>query len=287
MADEIIQIQDLHHTYLPGTPLETVALRGAGLRVSEGEMIGIIGPAGAGKSTLLQHFNGLLRPRERGRVIVEGRDLADPTVDVRRLRQRVGLVFQHPERQLFEQLVGDDIAYGPKQMRLDRPAVRERVQWAMRAVGLDFETFVDRPTAALSGGERRKVALAGVLALRPRVLALDEATTGLDPLAREELLDQLRRLNREEGMSVILVSTEMDEVAALAGRVYVMHEGRTVMEGPAREIFARGQELRALGLGQPTTAAVLSALRERGHDVNPYALDLPAAGEEICRILPG
>ena len=285
MPDYVIQIRDLHYTYLAGTPLETTALQGARLEIMPGEIIGVIGRTGAGKSTLLQHCNGLLRPTMKGVVIVDGRDLADSDIDIRRLRQSVGLVFQHPERQIFEQLVGDDIAYGPRQMGLGRPAIRERVQWAMRMVGLDFETFVDRPTSALSGGERRKVALAGVLALRPRVLVLDESTTGLDPLAREDLLNQLRRLNREEGMTLIIVSSEMDEVAALAGRVYVMAEGRTVAEGPAADIFARSVDLRSWGLEQPTNAAVLSELRERGYHVDARAISMASAGDEICKIL--
>jgi len=192
---EVIAIEDLHFTYLRGTPMEAVALRGANLRVRQGEIVGVVGRSGAGKSTLLQHCNGLLRPAQRGVVCIDGHDTADPAIDIRRLRQTVGLVFQRPEQQIFERLVGDDIAYGPRQMGLDRPAIRERVEWAMRMVGLDFDAFVDRPTTALSGGERRRVALAGVLALRPAVLALDESTAGLDPLARAELLDWLREIN--------------------------------------------------------------------------------------------
>jgi len=286
MPHQIIRIRDLHHTYLAGTPLETISLRGASLEVEPGEIVGIIGPAGAGKSTLLQHCNGLLRPRAAGVVEVDGQDLAEAHTDLRRIRQTVGLVFQHPEKQLFEQLVGDDIAYGPKQMGLPRPAVRERVQWAMGAVGLNFDLFVDRRTQALSGGERRKVALAGVLALRPRLLALDEATTGLDPQAREELLCQLRQLNRDDGTAIILVSSEMNEIAALAGRVVVMVDGTTVANEPASDIFSRRADLQSWGLQQPTNAAVLSQLRERGHDVDPRAIGMDAAREEICKILP-
>ena len=286
MADPVVHIHDLHHTYLAGTPMEAVALRGASLEIMPGEIVGIIGPAGAGKSTLLQYCNGLLRPRRAGAVVIDGRDLADQHIDMRQIRQTVGLVFQHPEKQLFEQLVGDDIAYGPKQMGLARPAVRERVQWAMQSVGLDFERFVDRPTQALSGGERRKVALAGVLALRPRLLMLDEATSGLDPLARQELLELLRRLNGSHGLSIALVSSEMNEVAELASRVYVMVDGQTVARGPAAEVFARRADLRTWGLEQPTNAAVLSELRERGYDVDPRAMGLNAAREELCKILP-
>ena len=285
-GEPLIAVNDLHYTYLPGTPLETVALRGAQLIVLPGEIIGVIGRAGAGKSTLLQHLNGLLRPAQRGCVMVAGRDLAEPATDLRWLRQTVGLVLQRPEKQLFERLVGDDIAYGPRQMGLSRPEIRQRVIDAMRAVGLDFERFVDRPIAALSGGERRKVALAGVLALRPRVLVLDEATAGLDPLARQEFWEQMRRMNAEEGLTLILVSSEMEEVAALAQRVYVMAEGRTVAEGAPADLFADEDALRAWGLGQPATSATLSALRRRGYAVNPRALNLADAVEELCKILP-
>jgi energy-coupling factor transport system ATP-binding protein len=285
MTEPLIAIRDLHYTYLPGTPLQAVALRGASMEVYAGEIVGLIGPAGAGKSTLLQHCNGLLRPTEPGHVIVDGQDLADPTVDLRRLRQMVGIVFQHPERQLFETLVGDDIAFGPRQLGMSRAEIRRRVEWAMRVVGLDFDTFVDRPTAALSGGERRKVAIAGVLALRPRVLILDEASAGLDPLTREEWQEQVRRLNADEGMTVIVVSSDMEEIAALAGRVYVMAEGRMVDEGTPAEVFAHTDLLNSLGLGQPVTSWVLGELRRRGYDVDLYAIRLEETVEELCRIL--
>ncbi len=285
MAEPLIMIRDLHFTYLAGTPLEAVALRGASMDVYAGEIVGLIGPAGAGKSTLLQHCNGLLRPSEPGHVIVDGQDLADAAVDLRRLRQMVGIVFQHPERQLFETLVGDDIAFGPRQVGLPREEIRRRVEWAMAKVGLDFEAFVDRPTAALSGGERRKVAIAGVLALRPRVLILDEASVGLDPLTREEWIEQVRRLNGEEGMTVILVSSDMEEIAALAQRVYVMAEGRMAAQGTPAEVFAQVELLESLGLAQPATPWILHALRRRGHDVNPHVIGFAEAVEELCRIL--
>jgi len=286
MAEPFLTIHDLHYTYLAGTPLETVALRGAHLTIHAGEIVGLIGRGGAGKSTLAQHTNGLLRPAQRGHVLVDGQDLADAGLDLRRLRQTVGLVFQRPEKQVFERLVGDDIAYGPRQMGLERPEIRRRVQWAMRAVGLDFETFVDRPTSALSGGERRKVALAGILALRPRLLVLDEATAGLDPLTRQETLEQLQRMNQEDGLTILFISSEMEEIAALAGRVYVMSEGRTVLEGPTADVFAQDEALAGWGLGQPATSATLSTLRRRGFDVNPRAMTQAQAVEELCKILP-
>lgn len=285
MVEPLIGIRDLHFTYLAGTPLEAVALRGVFMDVYAGEIVGLIGPAGAGKSTLLQHCNGLLRPSNPGHVIIAGQDLADASIDLRRLRQMVGIVFQHPERQLFETLVGDDIAFGPRQLGLPREEIRRRVEWAMQMVGLDFATFVDRPTAALSGGERRKVAIAGVLALRPKGLILDEASAGLDPLTREEWLEQVRRLNAQEGMTVIVVSSDMEEIATLARRVYVMAAGRIVAQGTPAEVFAQVELLESLGLAQPTTSWVLHTLRRRGYDLNPYAIRFEQTVEELCRIL--
>jgi energy-coupling factor transport system ATP-binding protein len=246
-----IQLNDLHHVYLRGTPLEVTALRGVSLEVYKGESVGIIGRTGSGKSTVVQHFNGLIRPRERGKVLVDGQDMSDPRVDVRRIRQRIGLVFQYPEQQLFESLVGDDIAFGPKKLGMERAERRERVKWAMEVVGLDFEAFKDRHTFSLSGGEMRKVALAGVLALQPEVLILDESTSGLDPRSRREFLDRLLALHRDRRLTLVFVSPSMEDVAELVERIYVMDDGRVVMSGTTREVFSQPDRLGQHGLGVP------------------------------------
>ncbi|MCL7453496.1 MAG: energy-coupling factor transporter ATPase [Anaerolineae bacterium] len=284
-AEPLLQVHNLHHAYLRGTPLETVSLRGVGLEVSRGEAVGIIGRAGSGKSTLVQHLNGLLRPREPGRVQVAGHDLSNLGVDVRRIRQKVGLVFQYPEQQLFERLVGDDIAFGLKKLGMPRAQRRERVCWAMTAVGLDFETFKDRYTFSLSGGEMRKAALAGVLALRPEVLILDESTSGLDPRSRRELLDRLLVLNREEGLTLVFVSPSMEDVAELVGRVYVLDDGRVALSGPVREVFAQEVALRRHGLGVPQIGEVAHRLRQRGIAVEGEPLTVAEGVEAIWKTL--
>jgi energy-coupling factor transport system ATP-binding protein len=280
-----IQVNDLHHTYLRGTPLEVTALRGVSLEVGKGESVGIIGRAGSGKSTVVQHLNGLLRPRQSGRVRVDGQDLSDPGVDIRRIRQRIGLVFQYPEQQLFERLVGDDIAFGLKKLGMERPDRRERVRWAMEAVGLDFEAFKDRFTFSLSGGEMRKVALAGVLALQPEVLVLDESTSGLDPRGRRDVLDRLLTLHRDQGLTLVFVSPSMEDMAGLVDRVYVLDEGRVVMEGTTREIFAQPDELRHHGLGVPQITEVAHELIARGLAVHRLPLTVAEGVEEVWRIL--
>ncbi len=281
----IIQVNDLHHRYLRGTPLEVVALKGVTMEIYEGEMVGIIGRSGAGKSTLVQHFNGLIRPRERGKVIVDGEDLADPDIDIRALRQKVGLVFQYPEQQLFERFVGDDIAFGPLKMGLPMEEVRERVREAMEMVGLDFERFKDRYTFTLSGGEMRRAAIAGVLALRPRILILDESTSGVDPRSRKDLLGRIDALHRERGLTVIFVSSSMEDVAELVDRVYVIDDGRTVMSGTTREVFSRPEELIRYGLGVPQVTEIVHELARRGKIPFTTVVNVQEGKEVVWKIL--
>lgn len=285
VGQPVIQVNDLHHVYLRGTPLEVKALNGVTLEVRPGEAVGIIGRSGAGKSTLVQHFNGLIRCRERGRVIVTGHDMADPSVNVRLIRQRVGLVFQHPEQQLFERLVGDDIAFGPKKLGLPPAERRERVRWAMEMVGLDFERFKDRFTFSLSGGERRKVAIAGVLALQPQVLVMDEATTGIDPSGRKEILDRIVGLRKAYGVTLVIVSSNMEEVASLVDRLYVLEDGRTVLSGTPREVFAHPDRLMGYGLGVPAVSAVANDLLKHGVPIPRTPLTVTEAVEDLWRIL--
>lgn len=281
----IVEVNDLHHTYLRGTPLEVTALKGVTMAVHEGEVVGIIGRTGAGKSTVVQHLNGLIRNREPGKVIIDGQDMSDTSLDITTIRQKVGLIFQRPEEQLFERLVGDDIAFGPKKLGMPREERRERVRWAMEMVGLDFDRFKNRFTFSLSGGEMRKTAIAGVLALRPKVLILDESTTGIDPRGRRDLLSRIIGLNREHGITLICVSPNMEEVASMVDRIYVIDGGRTVMNDTTREIFARPVELRRYGLGVPPVSAVASRLAEKGLAMPRTPLTVAEAEEDIWRIL--
>ncbi len=281
----LIQVTDLHHTYLRGTPLEVVALRGVDLEVYRGEAVGIIGRTGSGKSTLVQHLNGLLRPREPGKVWVDGQDLAEPNTDVRSIRQKVGLVFQYPEQQLFERLVGDDIAFGLRKLGLPPEERRERVRWAMEMVGLDFELFKDRFTFSLSGGEMRKVALAGVLALRPEVLILDECISGLDPRSRRDLLERLRRWHRDHGLTLVLVSSNMEDVAELVSRVYVLDAGRVVMSGAVRQVFAQPERLREYGMNVPPVTEMAHQLQARGMAAPEVPLTVAEGVEMVWKIL--
>jgi len=279
-----IEINDLHYRYLRGTPLEVTALKGVDMAIYKGEAVGIIGRTGAGKSTLVQHFNGLIRPREPERVLIGGEDMSNPRLDIRRIRQQVGLVFQDPQQQLFERLVGDDIAYGPKKLGMEREERVERVRWAMEMVGLDFEAFKDRYTFSLSGGEMRKAALAGVLALRPAVLILDESTTGVDPRGRKELIGRLLALHREHGLTLVFVSPNMEEVAELVERIYVMDDGRVVMSGMTREVFSQPGELLSHGLNVPQVTQVAHGLLTRGIGLDRIPVTVEEGVEELWKI---
>jgi len=283
MVSPIIEVRELHHTYMAGTPMARVSLRGISLHVERGEVIAIIGSTGSGKSTLLQHMNGLIRP-QRGEVWVNGEQVGDRRTDLRKIRRTVGLVFQRPGDQLFEQYVGDDVAYGPRLAGMRKPELRERVRWALEQVGLDFEAYRDRLTASLSGGERRRVGLATVLAMRPQVLLLDEPTAGLDPAAHAEFLKRLMQFHAD-GVTIVLATHDMDDVALLASRVYVLDQGRTVLQGTTREVFSHEVQLAEIGLGVPFAVSVTHHLRERGIDVDTDALTLDCAEQAILRVL--
>jgi energy-coupling factor transport system ATP-binding protein len=275
----LIQVRGLSHTYLQGTPLEVQSLRGVDLCVQAGETVGIIGPTGSGKSTLLQHLNGLLRP-QRGQVHVNGISLFDPTVDVRAIRQRIGLLFQNPEDQLFERYAGDDVAFGPRNLGLPADKVRERVRQAMEAVGLPF-AYKDRLITELSQGERRRLAMAGVLALQPQVLVLDEPTAGLDPQGRRGLLHTLSRWRAENGRAMVLATHSMEDIVELATRVYVLVEGRIVLRGSPREVFSNPDILRQHGLNVPSATETMLMLRQRGYPVSTDVL----SNEEAARAI--
>jgi energy-coupling factor transport system ATP-binding protein len=284
MADALIACHEITHVYRRGTPLEAPALRGVSVEIAPGDMVAIIGPTGSGKSTLIQHFNGLLKP-STGTVRVDGQDLWAPRADRRRARQQIGLVFQFPEYQLFEETVRRDVAYGPRNLGLGEATIEERVDEALRQVGLDPGAFGDRSPFTLSGGEMRRVALAGVLAMRPRALVLDEPTAGLDPRARRELMDRIETLHRQ-GLTIVLVTHNMDEVSRLADRVIVMHAGRIAAEGSPRAVFVREDDLHAIGLDLPQAARLMRELRRRGIAVDD-ALTMTQARKAILVAMRG
>jgi energy-coupling factor transport system ATP-binding protein len=281
-GDTIINVEDLEHRYLVGTPLEHQALHKVSLKVQQGSVHGLLGATGSGKSTLIQHLNALLLP-QNGSVQVADYDLNSPDVDVKAVRRHVGLVFQNPENQLFEQYVGDEIAYG---LRLagEKENLREKVRQAMEKVGLDFETFKDRLIFTLSGGERRKVALACTLALEPKILLLDEPTAGLDPVSRRSLMEHLLRLRRQ-GVTLLLSSHQMEDMALLADELTVMEDGDDIMAGGAREVFSQGKRLFDLGLETPAAAAVARMLAERGMPVSQGVLNADDLADEISNAL--
>ena len=261
-----IVIEHLNYVYMAGGPYETKALNDVSLTIRDGEFIGLIGHTGSGKSTLVQHLNGLIMPTS-GRVLVDGMDLADKATDRRAVRQRVGLVFQYPENQLFEETVEKDIAFGPRNLGLDENEIARRVKDAMRRVQLDYGKLHDRSVFELSGGQMRRVAIAGVLAMEPQVLVLDEPCAGLDPRGREEILGLIKKLHEEAGTTIVMVSHSMDDVASLAERVIVMNHGEVVMDGVPRDVFSCGEELRGMGLDVPQAVQLAAKLRERGFDI--------------------
>ncbi len=261
-----MELKNVNYIYNPGTPFESHALKDVNLRVQRGEFIGLIGHTGSGKSTLVQHLNGLMHPTS-GTIIVDGVDITVKKISLVNVRQKVGLVFQYPEHQLFEETVYEDIAFGPKNLELNEAGVEERVREAMHRVGLDFETFKDRSPFELSGGQKRRVAIAGVLAMRPSVLVLDEPTAGLDPYGRDEVLGEIKNLYETTDMTIILVSHSMEDVARLVERILVMDQGQLVMDDTPRAIFKRADELETMGLGVPEITRFMRALKAKGLDV--------------------
>ena len=261
-----IEVRNLTHCYSEGSALRTVALNDVSFRIEDGEFIGIIGHTGSGKSTLVQHLNGLLKPSS-GQVLIDGEDLNGEHVNRRALRQRIGLVFQYPEYQLFEETVAKDIAFGPKNQGLSAEQIAERVRYAMDCVHLDYDKYAERSPFELSGGQMRRVAIAGVLAMRPSVLILDEPTAGLDPRGRDKILTMLEELHARENTTILMVSHSMDDMARLATRLIVMAEGKILASGAPREIFAREDLMVSAGLGVPDASRLCRALREKGLDL--------------------
>lgn len=282
----IIEIKDLVYTYNPGTPFEKKALDEISLDINEGEFIGLIGHTGSGKSTLVQHLNGLMKPTS-GSIIVDGVDITEKKANLRETRQKVGLVFQYPEHQLFEETVFKDIAFGPKNLGLKDDEITNRVKSAMEIVGLDYEDLKDRSPFELSGGQKRRVAIAGVIAMKPKVLILDEPTAGLDPSGRDEILDEIKRLYEKEGITIILVSHSMEDVARLVNRILVMHRGKIAMDDTTREIFKKADELEEIGLGIPQITSFMRSFKAKGHNISDDILTVEEAKEELMKYIRG
>ena len=278
-----IEVSHLTHCYSEGSAFRTVALDDVSFRVDDGEFVGIIGHTGSGKSTLVQHLNGLLKPSS-GRVLIDGEDLNGEHVNRRALRQRIGLVFQYPEYQLFEETVAKDIAFGPKNQGLFADEIAERVRYAMDCVHLDYEKYAERSPFELSGGQMRRVAIAGVLAMRPSVLILDEPTAGLDPRGRDKILTMLEELHAREHVTILMVSHSMDDMARLATRLIVMSEGKIVAEGTPREIFAREDMMTSIGLDVPDAARLCARLRAGGYDLPADLFRPEELKEQLLRL---
>lgn len=262
-----IEVRDLSHTYSAGTPFQHDAVKHMSFSVEKGEFLGIIGHTGSGKSTLIQHLNGLLRPTS-GEILLDGTNIWQDKKTTRESRFRVGLVFQYPEYQLFEETVYRDIAFGPKNMGLSEEEIRTRVLRAAGFAGVD-ESLLEKSPFDLSGGQKRRVAIAGVIAMEPEVLVLDEPSAGLDPRGREELLAHIRAYHKERGNTVVLVSHSMDEIAQNVDRIAVLSDAHVLMSGTPREVFARADELVAAGLDVPQVTRVAMALRAKGLPIDP------------------
>lgn len=279
-----IEVNQVTYTYMPGTAFERTALSKITLTIEEGVLTAIAGHTGSGKSTLVQHLNGILRPTQ-GSVLVDGQDLSAKDKTSVTARRRVGMVFQYPEHQLFEETVEEDIAFGPKNLGLSSEEIARRVRRAMELVRLDYDTYRDRSPFQLSGGQKRRAAIAGVLAMEPKYLVLDEPTAGLDPRGRDDLLQRIVRLHREKKMTVIFVSHNMDDIARLADRVIFMHEGRVLLDAPPREAFREKLALKTAGLEEPETVTLLEKLQQRGLAVDTDAFTAEETARRIIRAL--
>ena len=281
--EAILETKKLSHIYSAGTPFERGALLDVDFTAYQGEYLGIIGHTGSGKSTLIQHLNGLLKPTS-GQVLFQGTDIWSDPKTTRQTRFQVGLVFQYPEYQLFEETVYQDISFGPKNMGLDEAEVDRRVREAAHFVGLRDEQLEKSPFE-LSGGQKRRVAIAGVIAMEPKVLILDEPTAGLDPVGVESILGNIRDYHQSNNATIILVSHSMEEVARTVDRLVVVNDGRIPFQGPPREVFRHGAELERMGLGVPQMTRVFSRLRAMGVDIDASVYTIPQAKETILRRL--
>lgn len=278
-----IKIKNLTHIYNEGMPFEKIALEDINIEIQTGEFVGIIGHTGSGKSTLIQMFNGLLKPT-RGDVFVNDQNIHQEKANKKEIRQKVGLVFQYPEYQLFEMTVKDDVAFGPKNLGLSEEEVKARVKYALDAVGLD-ESYYEKSPFELSGGQKRRVAIAGVLAMKPETLILDEPTAGLDPKGRNELFEQLQKMHRELGLTIILISHSMEDVARYVEKLFVLYKGKIAYQGTPREVFANGKKLEEIGLAMPQIRYVMEALKAKGMPITEDVLTVEEAAGVLISYL--
>lgn len=281
-----ITVENLTYTYSKGLPNETRALEDVSFQLEPGEFAAVIGHTGSGKSTLMQQLNGLLRP-DSGKITVGEVCITDPSTKMTEVRRKVGLVFQYPEYQLFEETVAKDVAFGPKQVGMTGEELDRVVEESIRLTGLNYEEVKERSPFELSGGQKRRVAIAGVLAMKPEILILDEPTAGLDPSAHRDVLELIRRIHRKERMTILLVSHNMGDIAELADRVLVMNRGKLVMNGTPAEVFSRGEPLWEMGLGLPPATEFMERLKDRMPGIDAAQLSIEDAAKEICRYLKG
>lgn len=279
-----IQVRNLTHIYSPGMPDEQVAIENINFDIYDGEAVAIIGHTGSGKSTLLQHLNGLLKPTE-GTIIIDDTEITDPKTVMKDVRKKVGLVFQYPEYQLFDETVAKDVAFGPKNLGMDEDIIEARVKDAIELVGLDYSEIKDKSPFELSGGQKRRVAIAGVIAMKPRVLILDEPTAGLDPGAHKDILEMIENIHAKEKNIIIFVSHNMADVARLADRIMVMNQGKLVMMGTVDDVFKKSDKLKKIGLSVPPATDLMENIKLGGLDIPTDIYDIKSAKEAIYNYL--
>jgi len=279
-----IKIENLTYVYMPKTPFEKKALDNVNLEIEDGEFLAVIGHTGSGKSTLIQHLNGLLKPAS-GKIYVDGTDITDKDTKLVDIRKKVGLVFQYPEYQLFEETIAKDIAYGPRNLELNEDEILKRVKKSMEMVGLNYEEYKDISPFELSGGQKRRVAIAGVIAMEPKVLILDEPTAGLDPAGRDDILEQIKLLHEKYNMTIILVSHSMEDVGKLAEKIIVMNDGHIELQGKPKEVFKEIDTLEKIGLAVPQVTYLMRELKKKGFNVSEDIFTVEKAKSELLNIL--
>ena len=279
----LIHLEDICFTYSQNMPFETEVLKGINLEIKKGEFVGLIGHTGCGKTTLIQHLNGLIKPTS-GKVFIEGQDINTKGINLKKIRQKVGLVFQYPENQLFEETIYKEIAFGPQRLNLSEKVIDDRVREALEMVNLDYDIYAERSPFSLSGGEMRRVALASILSIRPKVLVLDEPTANLDPQSRNRILSEIKEIHKKYGTTVILVSHNMEKIAEIVKRLLVMHKGKIIMDDSPVNIFEKkSKQLIKVGLGLPQVTQCMHELKSKGKDVFTGVLTVQDARNEIIR----